>query len=327
MLHFNELPLRHVYCAIDGTTTGPNSFSGSIGKRLIDCEKLPVKLFKPIYTDEMMVFDKNTLNSLSVDQRYIYDIVHGIQEGKIDASLAAKAPGKLCHSRWLTLASRILRLYVSYEKAPKNVETLAEFVVKIYAPMWFLIKKNHNVSSGPSHVFKFIELSRYLPSKFKNIVDNAIQRNAFFAHRENVLLAMLIDDQETVRKRAVELIVRARQFKSSSVRKLIMPIINFDAKVYYEMIDLEKDGFIEPPITKKMSIDDLKNENSIKCLLHGIPCHSQGTERTIRLVSESCKIVSDEDRRNEVVRCTIASRKILNRTESKQDYAEYMKMN
>lgn len=123
--------------------------------------------------------------------------------------MAAKVPGKLCHSRWLTLASRILRLYISYEKAPKNVQTLADFVVKIYAPMWFLIKRNHNVLNGPSHVCKYVELSRHLPPNLKKIVNNSIQRNAYFAHRENILLTMLVDNQESVREKAVALIMRA----------------------------------------------------------------------------------------------------------------------
>lgn len=75
MLHFNELPLRHVFCSIDGTTTGPNSFSGIIGKRLTECELLPVKKFQPIYSDDMIVYDKDTLDSLSKDQQYLYQIV------------------------------------------------------------------------------------------------------------------------------------------------------------------------------------------------------------------------------------------------------------
>src|SRR6218665_3056184 len=33
LLHANDLPLRHLYEALDGATTGPRGFSGSIGKR------------------------------------------------------------------------------------------------------------------------------------------------------------------------------------------------------------------------------------------------------------------------------------------------------
>jgi len=38
-LHFNELPLRHVFALLDGKTSGPKSFDGPIGKQLASCEQ------------------------------------------------------------------------------------------------------------------------------------------------------------------------------------------------------------------------------------------------------------------------------------------------
>ena len=35
LLHCNELPLRHVFKALDGTTKSPDSFAGVIGSHLI----------------------------------------------------------------------------------------------------------------------------------------------------------------------------------------------------------------------------------------------------------------------------------------------------
>lgn len=34
LLHLNELPLRHVFMKLDGTTKGPDKFAGSIGSKL-----------------------------------------------------------------------------------------------------------------------------------------------------------------------------------------------------------------------------------------------------------------------------------------------------
>ena len=42
LLHFNELPLRHLILHLDGTTSGPNSFTGPIGKQLKTCEEKPI---------------------------------------------------------------------------------------------------------------------------------------------------------------------------------------------------------------------------------------------------------------------------------------------
>ena len=36
LLHLNELPLRHIFQMLDGTTTGPESFSGPIGKSIVE---------------------------------------------------------------------------------------------------------------------------------------------------------------------------------------------------------------------------------------------------------------------------------------------------
>ena len=47
VLHCNELPLRTIIKDIDGGTTGPHGFKNLIGKKLYECEKLPlVKLRK-----------------------------------------------------------------------------------------------------------------------------------------------------------------------------------------------------------------------------------------------------------------------------------------
>src|SRR6218665_1177843 len=42
LVHANDLPLRHLFEALDGATTGPRGFPGSIGKRLVTCSEQPV---------------------------------------------------------------------------------------------------------------------------------------------------------------------------------------------------------------------------------------------------------------------------------------------
>lgn len=48
LLHFNELPLRHLIEKLDGKTTGPQSYFDPIGKILSGCESLPVIKFHRI---------------------------------------------------------------------------------------------------------------------------------------------------------------------------------------------------------------------------------------------------------------------------------------
>ena len=70
LLHTNELLLRHLFEAVDGATTGPRGFPGSIGKRLLTCSEQPVSSFEPVQlTEQLSNVDPK---ELSTDHRYIY---------------------------------------------------------------------------------------------------------------------------------------------------------------------------------------------------------------------------------------------------------------
>jgi len=42
------------------------------------------------------------------------------------------------------------------------------------------------------------QVSRYLEPEYPRIVDTIIQRNAYFGHSENNILAMLTDDRQAI---------------------------------------------------------------------------------------------------------------------------------
>lgn len=74
LLHFNELPFRHIFQHIDGQTAGPKSFTGPIGQQLTCCEKLPVVDYEP--TDcSIPDIDRNLL---SKDQQHFLNISNAI---------------------------------------------------------------------------------------------------------------------------------------------------------------------------------------------------------------------------------------------------------
>jgi len=50
LLHANELPLRHLFQSLDGATTGPRGFSGTLGNALNKCNELSVVEYRPIET-------------------------------------------------------------------------------------------------------------------------------------------------------------------------------------------------------------------------------------------------------------------------------------
>lgn len=111
-------------------------------------ENLPITNFRPIRSENL---PKLVPDDLSTDQKYLWDICQAVASGVCTESLLQRNPGKLAHSRWLTAANRILRLYVSTKEVSKNL-TLTEYVMKIYAPVWFHIKLKPSGKDGPRHL-------------------------------------------------------------------------------------------------------------------------------------------------------------------------------
>ncbi|GBM55603.1 hypothetical protein AVEN_42333-1 [Araneus ventricosus] len=111
-LHANELPLRHLFAHVDGTTTGPRSLTGEIRKSLAGCEKLPVVSSTTI---EYTLCEVTNKKDLSTDQLYLIEICEVIKCSHCRESMSKINPRKVCHSRWLTTANRILRLNVAHE--------------------------------------------------------------------------------------------------------------------------------------------------------------------------------------------------------------------
>ncbi|GBN21594.1 hypothetical protein AVEN_177251-1 [Araneus ventricosus] len=74
-LHANELPLRHIFAHMDGTTTGSRNLTGEIRKSLTGCEKLPVVSSTAI---EYTLCEVTKKKDLSSDQLYLMEICEAI---------------------------------------------------------------------------------------------------------------------------------------------------------------------------------------------------------------------------------------------------------
>ena len=126
LLHLNELPLRHVFQMLDGTTTGCQSFAGSIGKTITGkVSTWQVTSFKKIENDDFPTISNFVLETLSTDHK----ICQAVISGELSEDLELLQVGKLSHARWLTLGCRVLRFYVSQQKPSNSLRTLAEFLV------------------------------------------------------------------------------------------------------------------------------------------------------------------------------------------------------
>ena len=166
LLHLNELSLRHVFQNLDGVTSGPDSFTGSIGRQLNGAvsEWKAVKL-KSIPNPKFPVIPKSLMDDFSSDQYYAYRICSAIMLGSVYANLEFLEVGGSNNSSWLTLGCRILQFYVAQEKPTSNLSTLAEFLIKVYFPGWFQIKFNKKITDGPKNYLNILTQVRGFPNK------------------------------------------------------------------------------------------------------------------------------------------------------------------
>ena len=218
--------------------------SGNIGKMFDGCEKLDVINFKPV---PFYLLNINQIN-LSTNQQYLYDIHQSVSEGNLSEGLANKNPGKTAHSRWLTTANYVLRLYISTVEPSQTLKIIVEYITKVYALVRFTIKKDSSFQNGALHLFKTIELMQMLTPDVRNIVYLVIQRNAFFAHPENFLLCMINDDSSDIGWKQIK---KAReQSKGKIIRTFQIPDLNFKAEMYFDMINWQKVNLTESPLTR-----------------------------------------------------------------------------
>lgn len=322
-LHGNELPLRHLFQAIDGKASGPNVFEGDLGKAVaMPLSDFPVVQFKPV-AGVVTQLPEDIVSDLSCDQKYLHDICIAVQHGVVPSGLANSNPGVLNHARWLTLANRLLRLYVSTINPSFSLVRLVSFIVNHYAPSWFRIKSHPACTDGSKNLFHQIQLTAKLQQEDRDIVESVISRNAFFAHPENLLICMLADENCHVRNRAIEMIMKCRRETTSkqrnTVRIFTIPQLNFEAVNFEDIINWTGTTVTEPPLTAHMSDDELTECSNQPIQLPFYPCHTQAVERTVKLVTEASAKCFGHSTRHGWIMNVLKSRKLKPSFQSKKD--------
>jgi len=156
----------------------------------------------------------------------------------------------------------------------------------------------------------------------RSVVDQCIQRNGFYGHPENVLLSMVADDRPEIRELAVRRIKKARQAKSTNIRKFVLPKLNLDAEDYHSLVNWQECPITEPPLLMSKSDDDIESAITSRQMwtLDEFPCHSEAVERHIRIVSEAATSVCGELRRDGYIRAKLLSRTDIPHFGSKKDW-------
>jgi len=162
-----------------------------------------------------------------------------------------------------------------------------------------------------------------------------LQRNAYFAHSENVILGMLAEDDKNIHRRAVDKILELRSEASATtdmesstlessrkgvVRQFKVPKINAEATHFYELTNLNSIKDIsQPPAV--MDLDDTSIAQMLtKPLVLQHPCHNQAVERHVKLVTEAASVVTEYEKQDGMIRQKIQSRLLMSKFDSKQQF-------
>ena len=140
----------------------------------------------------------------------------------------------------------------------------------------------------------------------------------FFAHQENILLAMVADQNPSLRRVAVTMIQKIRQSQQIGVRLFKVPKLNFHATSYNGMVVLDTLA-TEPPLTTSVIQEDLAGFCG-KTFTAEFPRHTQSVERAVKLVSDTSKMVFGHERRDGQIKVTLKSRKQMPVFDTKKDF-------
>lgn len=323
LLHANELPLKALIVKLDGKTTGSNSFSGPIGKAIAKIERPTIVNFEIFNgSTKLETLPLEVYNKLSNDQKYLYRIVNALVTGVFPDDLKRLKVGKLCHSRWLTTASRICLLYASSENPSETLRILTSYVVDVYAPTWFQIKKNELAVHGPKNLFFLMKRSNLIVNcKAKKIVRKCIRRNAFFAHSENVLLAQLASHDTSERNDGISKVLELRRENNTrGIRSFRVPKINFAAKSWTDMLIWDCAKMTEPPFTLKLTESEILAIKNTPLKVPRFKCHTQMVERAIKEVTRVSMKAVDQKKQESMVKATLINRAKYPKFESKKDH-------
>lgn len=330
LLHCNELPFRDIFRSLDGETSGPVGFKGEIGRRLMyNVRDLPLIEFESVQGYSMSV-PEDVRKTLSKDQAYLLRATEVVQLGAKAASqselkhLKSAEPGSIHHARWLTLANRILRLYMCESQPSDEFKRLVLYIVNVYAPTWFRIKAKWKCTDGAPNFHFLLSRVAELSDSDSDIARRSLQRNCYFSHAENILLAGIVDEDESVRRKACDIVLAARRRAQEDQQHIPRVFstknitINFLAKSYFDMIDLNSSHVTSPPILSCFTDDALQSASDL--CIPAYPCHSQGVERLVKELSRVSTKVTEHESRHGMIISAESSRKQCSKLDTKLDF-------
>ena len=292
LLHWNELPLRQVIRVLDGDTVSGSKWSGPICSRLNEDHHQQESVNFKTVSSPLQRPDDDIVNSLSRDQRLLLENVIAVSSGTWSSgSFKYAKVGPPNSARWLTLAIRILVLYTRTAEPTEELCRIVDFIVKVYAPGWFNIKKHNNFLDGPRILFEILEDARALnDQQCLAIVIDKLQCWAFSLQAENFIASVLFSTTSSRLEKMVAAL-RVLDIREEPIptptSKAITPL-NKEARKWTQLIQLSEAKH-EPPLTCTLDPPQLEAlaELSGGCFCPHFPLHTQTVERSVKATTEA----------------------------------------
>lgn len=326
LLHMLELLLKNLFEILDGGTANAGTYVGPIGAKFHKTEELPIGNFQKIAMGEFP--DEFDHEMLTNDQRHLFELASAISEGHFSLQLAATKIGDTHEARWVTKASRILRIYISENMPSTQLVWLTKFIMFIYLPSIVNIKMKPYFFDGARHFFFIIDkIQKHkseLGPKSCQSLRSTLARNGFYSHPEMVVVAMITDQNRNIRRKGLTLIeeARARSLDSQKVvRKYVLSPTIKQVQTYVDLLPKEEKMIYEPPSTMFLTNEEIRRlkDSDQQVILPLLPSHSQNVEFHVQLMSSAADKVNSKYVDGFVLN-TIKSRRNMPEYKNKKDF-------
>ena len=134
---------------------------------------------------------------------------------------------------------------------------------------------------------------------------------------------MINDESSNIRQLGWRRIKKVReQSKGKTIRTFQIPDLNFEAEVYFDMINWKKVNLTESPLTRSISDDKINYlfSSKEKKNFPQLPCHKQAVERSANLITEASFLVCGQNSRDGFICLKIESRQKMPSFETKREF-------
>ena len=318
---------------MDGPTTSKSGFSGPIGKLLQNVNEMDYSPeFEALPGGEPFPdIPETVLKNMSTDQKLSYKLCICSKAGELPSNLREIQCGPLNHARWLTTGMRLLYLWTRKhdlkEKEFEDLRILVRFSLDCYFKVYFDIKTADRIEDAPYHILSQLRILKRQPIEVQNIVSPYVRLGAWYAHSENILIALLASKSSDDRCFAVQEILKLRgnnQYGNMNVRPRKTPKLNFNALTIKELINWNTSEILEPALTCSLTAEDLSNFREEPLKTPSVKIHTQATERAAKQVTEAAAAVVGFDARDGFIRARVHHREELPEFKSKKDIMKIM---